>query len=143
MSEERKPIVMGGKYRLMGFPKSRVIVFCTDGPHEKLPVVACYDKGDGDWFAMMYSSVGAVHSELAYLEGLYDLVEIGEWDDFRENEPVMVRDDESEKWKRRYFKKVDEFGQPCTYPIGLNGLPTRYKFCRRPTPDELAEGLES
>lgn len=142
MSEIKKPIVMGGKYRLKGFPKSKVVVICTDGPDEIRPV-AC-------WATTVLDSSPSwgLISRTAYGEcpdsPNYDIVEGGEWDDFIDGEPVMVRDNESRAWERFHFWRVNEKGAPCTYPYGLSkwacpkdSMPAEWKFCRRPTPKEL------
>lgn len=149
MTEEvKKPIVMGKKYRMKGYPNSRVVVLCVNGPHKTLPVVACYDKnGDNDWFVMMYSNDGMVHRDLGYLEGRFNLVEIGEWDDFIDGEPVMVRLADEEKWERRHFACIKN-GKPHAWAEGktrwtsggncISGNCTCWNHCRRPTPEELA-----
>lgn len=146
MSEERKPIVMGGKYRLRGFPTSRVILVCTDGPDPRKPV-ACWMTTDVNSTPPSWGLTSRTSCGESLEAPNFDLIEVGEWDDFVDGEPVMVRDTEQSIWRRFHFWMVGESGHPCTYPNGLskwsfskeaNPTPWPWKFCRRPTPEEIA-----
>ena len=75
-----------------------------------------------------------------------DLIEVSPYDDFKIDEPVMVRrdDDLVRGWKRRYFAGVNVCGEPLTWYEGMTswsagGKKTSWDECRRPTPEELAK----
>lgn len=71
----------------------------------------------------------------------YDLLEVGPWADFKDGEPVMVRDC-VESWHRGHFAGTDSIGRPLTYAEGTKwssqGRTIYWGQCRRPTPEELA-----
>ena len=74
-----------------------------------------------------------------------DLIEIVPYDDFKIDDPVMVKSDGA-VWLRRYFAGVDTEGSPTTFNYGATSWstvgrdnPQRWKYCRRPTPKELGE----
>ncbi len=76
-------------------------------------------------------------------ESPYDLIEVSEWDDFKDGEPVMVSEQGSERWEKRYFAGV-KAGIPCCYISGQtkwssDGYTSAWAFCRRPTKEELGE----
>lgn len=85
----------------------------------------------------------------------WNLVEVKPWDDFKIDEPVMVRGYEEGPWLRAHYagtQKVDGETLPCTWAQGKTGwtmtdwaLPSKAELpktvpwaqCRRPTPKEL------
>lgn len=76
-----------------------------------------------------------------------DLVEVSELDDFKIDEPVMVRNFTGNPWAKRYFAGVSKDGEPQTWPNGATSFSTSYEavivstwnYCRRPTEEELGK----
>ena len=69
------------------------------------------------------------------------LIEVTPYSDFNRGEPVMVSDDT--RWIHRHFSH-ELNGQAFCFSNGespwtTTNSPVSYKFCRRPTPEELAE----
>lgn len=129
-------IEMGKKYRCRdGMPATVLAV----GLNAQLPVVFVRHSSpnenvicvsaDGLW--------GTMPSGI-------DLVEIGPYDDFKIDEKVMVSHG-GIAWFKRHFAGVDEDGQPTAFDNGSTRWskpdydPTRWNYCRRPTPEELGE----
>ena len=73
-----------------------------------------------------------------------DLIELSPYDDFKVDDKVMVSRD-GEVWFKRYFAGVDKDGKPTAFCDGATSWvktkasPIRWKYCRRPTPEELME----
>ena len=75
-----------------------------------------------------------------------DLTEISPWEDFKIDDPVMIKFANSSYWLRRYFAGVNADGEPTVYKGGSTSWSTAAfdnrstcKECRRPTPEELNE----
>jgi hypothetical protein len=47
------------------------------------------------------------------------LVEVNPYEDFKVDQPVMVRNDPDQQWYRRYFAGVSENGFPMTFADGM------------------------
>ena len=127
-------IEMGKTYRLRDGRPARVI--CVDAKGEQ-PVVALVPNIDGE-YTIRTSLVGEFYTNQ---EHDLDLIEVGPYDDFKIDEPVMVRDDSENKWIRRYFAGVAPDGRATTWNVGATSWTTEsrtsWNFCRRPTPEEL------
>lgn len=73
-----------------------------------------------------------------------DLIEIGPYDDFKVDDPVMTSSD-GKVWFKRYFAGVDKNGKPTAFDNGSTSWSApishlwRWNYCRRPTPEELGE----
>lgn len=81
------------------------------------------------------------------------LEEIPLYEDFKMDEPVLVRDSEDDSWRHRFFKRVDKNGRAITWVNGTSSWfyrpasviengemsETDWKFCRRPTQEELGK----
>lgn len=76
--------------------------------------------------------------------GRYLVREIGPYDDFKIDDPVMVRDSILHSWRRRYFAGTAEDGTALTWEGGQtkwsssnrnNLIP--WEECRKPTKEEL------
>ena len=85
--------------------------------NEKIESHTCEDIEDGGW------------------------VKATPWDDFTIDEPVMVRNDRTERWVKRHFAGVKE-GQPMAFKNGRTSFtaedtPAWWNQCRRPTEEEL------
>lgn len=132
-------IEMGKNHRTRDGRPARVI--CVDAKGEQ-PVVALVPNGNSE--SVIRTSLagefhpGGPHDEL-------DLIEVGPYDDFKIDEPVMVRDDSENNWARRHFAGVAPDGKPTTWQNGGTSWTTTYRirwcYCRRPTEEEL-KGVE-
>ena len=72
--------------------------------------------------------------------------ELGPYDDFKIDDPVMVRESVHHPWERRYFAGTDEHGRPTTWELGRTkwsslkrGNPFTWNECRKPTKEELED----
>ena len=72
-----------------------------------------------------------------------DLVLVTEWDDFKVDDPVMVRI-KGCNWIKSHFKEVNGYGKPTSFQDGSTSWTSRGYFmsdeCRRPTKEEIGEG---
>lgn len=111
--------------------------------------ILCIDKGG------RYPVVGIVDSDVIFftetgvtwLQGNLDLVEISPFADFKDGDPVMVRNRDDEEWDRRYFHSLTEVDNRLggcrilVYKYGAtkwSGKETNdWAQCRRPTAEEL------
>ena len=136
-------IEMGKQYRTRDGRKVRVL--CTDRKHSFYPVIALMPSKDGD-----FDQYGTYTSEGLFSdsdqESGYDLIEVSPYDDFKIDEPVMVRDYPADKWKRSHFAGVSDSGCPRTFAMGRSSWSsgcdpsyTLWNECRRPTKEELGE----
>jgi hypothetical protein len=72
-----------------------------------------------------------------------DLIEVSPYDDFKIDDPVMVRiNSNSTRWERRYFAGVSTDGLPMAFNEGATSWSAQDRStiwceCRRPTPEEL------
>lgn len=128
-------IEMHKKYRTRsGLP---VRVICVDRKDSGYPVVALIDE-NGHEFSFYASKDG----RFSYREDRphpFDLVEVSEWDDFKQDDKVLVSED-GKTWYKRYFNKVIE-GVPYAFDGGitswtadamlLNGCSSSWKFCKK------------
>jgi hypothetical protein len=130
-------IEMNKKYRTRDGRPARVI--CVDAKGAQ-PVIALVPHGDGE--SIIRTSLAAKFYPNKECE--LDLIEVTPYDDFKIDEPVMVRchEDAANLWVKRYFAGVMS-GQPSTWDFGAtswsadNGNRSRWDECRRPTPEEL------
>lgn len=124
-----------------------VTILCVDRKHPEYPVIALVERGDGFESSESYTSNG--HFSAHGCEHHLDLIEVKPFEDFKIDEPVLVRNTPDEQWQRRYFAGVTEDGYPTTWPQGAtswsavkDGNLTYWAECRRPTPEELpGEGV--
>lgn len=71
-----------------------------------------------------------------------DLVEVSPYDDFKIDEPVMVRGANDMDWRRMYFAGIDKDGYAAVWDCGATSWTARGGRhscfeCRRPTEEEL------
>ena len=74
-----------------------------------------------------------------------DLIEVTPYDDFKVDEPVMVRNGR-DKWLRRYFAGVSSNNKPMVWANGATSWSAAHECasalicyeCRRPTEEELS-----
>lgn len=124
-------ITMDKKYKYRNGQPARVL--CVDrGTY--CPVVSVSERGAiNAHFADGHYGSGGDHN--------LDLIEVSPWEDFKIDEPVMVRNTIGKNWIRRYFAGV-KHGTPTTFEGGKTswpsaGLTSHWDECRRPTEEEL------
>ena len=129
------------KYRTRS--KLPVEILRTDIKSTDFPVVAIIQLSDDKEFSDCFTEYGKLY---AHGESDMDLIEMCPYEDFKIDEPVMVRSASSDSWMRRYFAGVDENGKALTWAHGGTSWSshtskfnyTEWTECRRPTPEELA-----
>lgn len=113
----------------------------TDLKNDDYPVVG-----------IVTDSNGSQESEAHDLQGYYDktvttfssfdiIREATPWEDFEDNDPVMVRDNDVADWLPSYFSH-EEDGKAHTYAYGAtkwtgSNKTVGWNQCRRPTEEEL------
>jgi hypothetical protein len=127
-------ISMDKKYKYRNGEPARVL--CVDRANSTVPVVALTKDG----VITLHTDTGRY---LIELESGLDLIEVNPWDDFKIDEPVLVRDSDDTDWMRACFAGVDSKGNPTSWFNGKNSWTTSsiiiWRQCRRPTPEELGE----
>lgn len=139
-------IDLNKKYRTVSGDKVEVIKTDLAAPYTVLAVIT---RADGSRFGLVYVADGFINSRKGYHPD--NLVEILPYEDFKIDEPVMVRDDDNGPWFRRHFAGVDHYGQhhgrAKTWDNGRTSWTAEsddvqywssWPQCRRPTPKELA-----
>lgn len=128
-------ISMDKQYRTIEGKPVRIL--CVDGPESFFPVVGIIEDRLETW-----TSYGEFHT--CQPPSIHNLVEVSPWDGFKIDDPVMVRDHETENWVKRYFAGVTSSGHPLTWMNGntsWTALNDRdcvgWTYCRKPTPEEL------
>lgn len=130
-------ISMDKKYRTRDGRAVRLL--CTDSPYQVYPVVGLVGTEVVIWTFDGYICGDKFKRDL-------DLIEVNPYEDFKIDEPVMVRDVEGADWVRGHFAGLNPSGHPTTFAEGTskwtakdNGFIYTWVFCRRPTPEELCE----
>lgn len=131
---------MTGKYRTVDGNRARII--CINLEDELYPVVAAVryrsiQNGSFREDVRQYTANGKV---MENQDSPLDLIEVSEWDDFKVDEPVLVRHLEG-TWLRRNFAGVVN-GKPTTWAHGTvewtsAGQTSTWDECRRPEPEEI------
>lgn len=131
-------ISMNKKYQTRsGLP---VRILCVDAKTEDYPVIGLISVKTGEKTSSFTKDGNFLTTGES---GKYDLIEVSPYADFKVDEPVMVRDADSQPWQRRYFAKVDVDGNPTTWCDCATswsvegGAVIWWNQCRRPTPEEL------
>ncbi len=131
-------ISMAKKYKNKHGDEVRIL--CVDRADKYYPVVGLATGEDGREVTATYTINGKYYPSD---RSDADLVEISEWDDFKIDEPVMVRDADGIQWHRRHFARIEK-GKPAAWENGKtnwttsnNNQITTWEQCRRPTKDEL------
>ncbi len=96
-------------------------------------------EGDGLIRPAIFSLSGSANSISS--DETYDLIERQPYEDFKRDDPVMVRNDPNGKWMPRYFNDVVDGVARC-FELGSTSwsndmYSTAWKFCRRPTKEEM------
>ena len=131
-----KKIEMGKQYRYRNGAKATILT--TSRPNSELTVVSMSEFG-----------IITVH----YPDGKApmlrsdDLVEIVPFEDFKKDEPVLVRHLDESSWARRHFSHAKD-GMAWCYVDGKTswssvGHSIPFAQCRRPTPEEMGLKDES
>jgi hypothetical protein len=128
-------ISMDKKYKYRNGEPARVL--CVDRANSQMPVVSL----TADGAITLHTKAGGY---LVECEGDLDLIEVSPWDDFKIDEPVMVRNHDSHMWQGRHFAGVATSGSARAWENGLtswtaNGRTMNWQQCRRPTAQELGE----
>lgn len=145
-------VEMEKKYRLKGYPESEVHIYDTNLPYtygggdDAPTVLARVRKSPSSTYSIeFYFSDGTSRRSRHGGDEGWCLVEVGPYDDFKIDEPVMVRDGDR-VWERGYFAGVNEDGRPLVWDDGGTSWTcsndkeentTWYYQCRRPTEGEL------
>jgi len=139
---DMKKITMDKKYKTRNGKSVRVL--CTDMLRPKqtpYPIVALVEWFNEQERVINYTKRGSYSKGT---EHSFDLVEVSEWDDFKIDEKVLVRQHGQDYWIHRNFAGIDEdSGQPTTFSKGQSSWtsaskPALYEECRRPTKEELS-----
>ena len=119
-----------------------VEILRTDIKSIDFPVVAIIRLSDDKEFTNCFTEYGNFY---AHGESDMDLFEVSQYEDFKIDDLVMVRESPSKSWKRRYFAGTRD-GKALTWDSGATSWSSNnnefhcsaWKECRRPTPEELA-----
>ena len=132
-------VEIGKKYRTRNGRAVRVL--CTDAKDSTCPVIALVTEGEVE--RVKHLTESGHYSDGGLPEHAYDLIEASPWDDFKVDEPVMVREYSSAEWARRYFAGVLD-GRAATWANGVTSWSnqterrtTLWSQCRRPTEEEM------
>jgi len=124
------------KYRLADGRKVRVV--CTDRRDNNFPLVVLVGNKDKE---MVVTCTADGFYRISKVDHPLNLIEVTEWDDFKVDEPVMVRSNESADWLKRYFAGISSEGLPMAWNEGCTSWSAKGKtacgYCRRPTKAEL------
>ena len=127
-------ISMDKKYKIRRGHTVRVL--CVDATKDDYPVVALV-YGEAKHYRKNGSTSCFYKSDL-------DLIEVSEYDDFKIDDPVMVKDTYMVTWLRRHFAGLDDCGVPRVFAGGitswssLNNDDVQYwDQIRKPTEEEL------
>lgn len=129
-------ISMDKKYRTRSGIKIRRVL-CVDRNHPDWPVL--YEAENGALIACTASG-----QCLKDFDGDYDLIEILPYEDFKIDDPVMVKLHHQFAWGKRYFAGVNKDGQPLAFQNGRTSWSSGeqrdvWDECRKPTAEELAK----
>lgn len=128
-------ISMDKKYRTRsGITIRRVL--CTDGAASYYPVVAETVEGRIVQYDTRGNAAGGAYS--------LDLIEVSPYEDFKIDDPVMVKVNSCAGWYRRYFAGIAPDGKPMAFVSGCDSWTShkvveRWDECRKPTAEELAK----
>jgi hypothetical protein len=95
-------------------------ILCVDRNHETHPVVALilWEMCEGaDLSSIPNTFTADGFYESPENPSKYDLLEYNPWEDFKIDEPVLVRNAPNEEWRKRHFAGVEN-GVPTTWLSG-------------------------
>lgn len=113
-------IYMNKKYRTRDGNAARILVtdLVTDTPYK---VLAAVTGDDGQEICFSYTIDGKFYYSTSSGS---DLVEFTPWDDFKVDDPVLVKNLDDNYWVKRYFAGVDANGDPTTWYSGATSWST-------------------
>ena len=126
---------MNKKYRTRnGIKVNRVL--CVDGIEKIYPVVAELEDGR----VYRYTNSGQYYASNRVD---LDLVEISPYEDFKIDDPVMVKNNAT-FWEKAHFAGVSPEGKPMVYTHGktswsTGGCTRVWEYCRKPAAEEIAK----
>lgn len=82
----------------------------------KCPILFVYTRDDGYVDSTTCDLNGIVYS--GSRESEYDLIEVSPYADFKIDDKVLVRNENTASWKKRYFAGVSADGNPLTFNDG-------------------------
>ena len=127
-------ISMDKKYRTKEGDNVRIV--CVD-VNNNYPILGLLMDSNGFEITQTYDPNGQYYSGIS---GVKDLVEVNEYEDFKIDEPVMMRMKNGVKWHERHFAGVDN-GKPMAWANGETSWSSHttcaWDRCRRPTKEEL------
>lgn len=133
-------IEMSKKYRTRDGRPVRVL--CVDRKSEQPVAALVMIENDLECIAAFDADGKYVHCGTIPHE--FDLIEVSPYEDYRIDEPVMVRNHPSDAWRPRYFAGVNAEGFARAWNEGGTSWSTQmantWKFCRRPTEGEVKHG---
>ena len=118
-----------------------VRVICVDmATNDGYPVLALIEREHGTEYLHPYTLDGRY-----YVKSDYDLVEYNPLNDFKLDDPIMVRLRIADSWVYRHFAGIEN-GKPTTFINGLTSFSNKEQNCpattwylyRKPTKEELA-----
>lgn len=120
-------------YRTKEGHSTRILCVDAEGNY---PVVALIKTSSGEQ-PMSFTEDGKAE--------LYDtnpfLIEVNPFEDYKVDEPVMVRANESTSWRKRHFA-IYHNGDAYCWEEGCTSWTTsgtvNWKYCRKPTKEELS-----
>jgi hypothetical protein len=133
----RNMISMDKKYRTRNGRPVRIL--CLDMEDPDHPVVGLMTCETG--FEVMACFTPEGRFTIMIDQDDFDLIEVSPYEDFKIDEPVMVRT-AGLSWYKRHFAGVTEGGKPLAWPDGGSSFSTGpdtliWDECRRPTPEEF------
>lgn len=131
-------IDMNKKYRTRDGRPVRVL--CVDKKAKIFTVLSLREEFDGSEVLVTHTRTGSYNNSH---ETPLDLIEVSPYDDFRIDDPVMVRDNPFAPWERRHFAGITTAGEVNTFANGRTswsdvGDMKSWHEARRPTPEELS-----
>ncbi len=133
-NQTKQPIEMHKKYKTRDGRPVRIL--CTDRKEvkESTSHVIALVTTEGWEEVQVYSKTGQYFID-DY--SALDLIEVQPWDDFKIDDPVLVRDHEGERWKKRYFAGVSDQGKPLAFQSGSTswsseGEVLEWVYCKKP-----------
>lgn len=125
-------IDVGKKYRTRSGRPARVI--CTDIKDTRRPVIAAITCCNDYEEVHAFTARGTFYQSDKTHD--YDLIEVDPYEDFKTDDPVLVRDEEDGEWEKRHFSHSKN-GKPYTFMSGCtswtsSGGTVTWNYCKGP-----------
>jgi len=109
-----------------------VVLYCIDAPG-RFPVHGRVEDEFGNSAIKSWLSDGKYCANSP--TGGYDLIEVGSYDDFKIDDPVLVRDHIEGSWQKGHFAGVSQLGYLMTWDGGGTSWTTKshssWLYCKR------------